>query len=348
MNSWTKRLLGFGSEWRYAKRLWQGIGTNGRRIIIVPCEVDNAEDPATGNGECRSAALACVCVGAIGKKDVSIIFAKELFRGSASLAQKSRKEKIKVLQNELGGADVILLGSSLANIVTEIALELIKEQEPTLDIGAGRSAENRNHYIVFDGKKYPTEYQSDTDRSPHTMTADYGCIVVRPNCFSSAGEGGQIFIFSGAHTYGTQAAAELVFCPQGASQIAQRYAGEIGELQQTWRHNLTALIKVAPTTEECQGIPMIPLKLTQRSRHVEILKPTRLEGVQIENPVMAPALDRFRFYINWGVWTTVGLEGCAFLAMLLMTVGLYFHYWPLVIATLGFYIVERIIHRKYE
>jgi len=332
-----------GSEWRYALRLWSDLGAKGRPVIVIPAELINAHDPATGTGECRSTSLVSVCCGALGARNLHIIYAHELLGDNAEKVQMTEQEQVELLQEQLGGADLILLGASLTNAITGIALKLLTIREPDLGILCKRDDNTGNHHIEFEGKSFDTEFLPNKISTPLGMTKDYGFFLVRPNCFSTDPEDrSRIFIFGGAHTYGTQAAAEMFFTPEGAAKVAARF-GRRPSAKSHWQRELKGLIQVTPV-KEVAGIPTMGLRLTERQRIIEIIKPPILARIQIENPVMSPAMDRFRFYAMWGWLRMLAFEFFSFLAVVLVSVGLYLHKPTFIVAGFAFYAIFRFIH----
>ena len=351
MLNWMKNVAHHGSEWRFALRLWNGLGFNGRSVIIIPSELDNLEDPATGAGECRSSSLVSVCCGVLGARNLSIVYPHELFGEPLQLPQKTKEERIQILKDELGAADVILLGSSLKNSVTEFVMEMLIQREPELKMGC-RQTDDGNHVLSFDGHDYATEYVSGEPRTPENMLVDYGYFLVRPNIFcDSLHDKGRIFIFSGAHTYGTQAVAEMLFSPQGAAKIGRKFRKARGPKQDEWRRSICGLIKISPVVAlKVKGNrrPGLAMSLTHRDRVIEIIAPDSFKGIEVKNPVMSPALERFYYYVNWGKWRDFGLNSLSILTIFVATTGLYFHHWLMCLAGAAFYIVVRFIHREGE
>jgi hypothetical protein len=329
-----------GSQWRYALRLWKKLGRH-RPVIIIPAELDGEHDPSTGAGECRSASLISVCCGAVGARNVTITYPHEFDIG---LESKSDADAIAVLRKELSGADVILLGSEVTNTITRIALKLLREEEPELNVGCSRDAEGKNHTILFNGKSFSTEYINSDKPSPHTMTFDHGYFLVRPNCFNSGkGDDNRLFIFAGAHTYGTQAAAEIFFSPEGAAQIAQIYRRTPDGKTRLFKKNFTCRIQVTPL-EKREGQSVLEMPLTKRRRKIIINEPPELAGITIENPVMPPTMARFFDYTHWGTFRAACFEIFSLIAGLILAAGIYFHQWMAIGAGLIFYVVVRFIH----
>ncbi len=128
------------------------------------------------------------------------------------------------------------------------------------------------------------------------MKIDYGFFLVRPNPYSpKGGDRGRLFVFSGAHTYGTQATAEMLFSPHGAAGIAERFHCKSGEEQHVWRRRLSGVIQVRAKEkkESVEGLECIDFSLIGREREIDIIEPAELQGVRITNPIMSPTLDRF-------------------------------------------------------
>ncbi len=120
--NWNKQLNAQASDWRYALRLWEGLGAQGRKVVIIPSELDDNFDPATGAGDCRAVQLISVCCGALGVRNLVTLYPREIFGDITKSEGMDNSDRLKCLRMELSGADVILVGSSIRNPVTRITI----------------------------------------------------------------------------------------------------------------------------------------------------------------------------------------------------------------------------------
>jgi len=337
-----------GSLWRYAKRLWTGLGENNRPVIIVASDVRNPNDPATGIGECRASALITVCCGALGIRKVLLTYAHEILPEELLKAPDAERQVLKVLQDQLGHADVVLLGSGLTNPITKIALGRLSKKEPLLKIDSEQFVNHNRHCILYDGVVYSTKYRDGQPETPFNMIADYGYFLIRPNCFAAEpGSSARMIILGGAHTYGTQAAAEMIFTPQGAGEIVAKFGRRQPKDWSNTKESLTGLVEVSPRGPiEKDGFPAVPLRLIQRERNIRVIKPAELSEVAVSNPTISPTLSQLYEYATYGLVRKLGFESASYCGILILTFGLYYHNFAAITSGIVFYAVLRWIHKR--
>ncbi|KAF0180163.1 MAG: hypothetical protein FD161_941 [Limisphaerales bacterium] len=339
LNEICSKIRGCGSQWRYAEKLWDGIG-RGRPVVIVPCDITTNHDPATGIGELRVAALAPLCCSAIGVDDIRIVYPHEVFRPTDPI-------DMGILQEEFGDADVILLGSEITNRISSVALELLGKDEPWLKTSCGKS--DGAHWIAYqDGIKKFTKYQNEVDIHPHSMVEDFGLFVVRRNCFSKdKNTDARVILFYGAHTHGTQASADLFFSILGASEVSKRHRVNHPS---SWNRSVDGMVRITPYADSDslsqQNSMPVPMRLTRRNRQIEVIAPSYLKGIVIENPVMAGLISNVTSFTRFGVTRYLLLRVWGYFGILGVALGAWLNSPPLMVASVLFYFIQRMVKEK--
>ena len=261
------------------QQLWSGLGRNERQIIVVLPNIHNPDDPATGMGEATACPfLFSALQTALGPVLIEFSFSVEV--------EKALLNDREGTLDWLGKTDLILLGGKTVNKIADLAVQRLTPLEPWI----GRSdCENSNqevkdHWIEYcGGGKLRTKYSSESEPNPTTMAEDYGIFVVRPNCFSSsASTDTRVILIYGAHTYGTRAAADMLFNFRFAHHFVNRARSEGNP---RWNYYLDGCTKVTPDLARTSTATPAPKHLTHWERRIELTAPASLAGFSLTNPV---------------------------------------------------------------
>jgi hypothetical protein len=290
-------------QWHDAIDLWKDLGKN-RRLTIVPGTVRHPDDPATGAGELRACVLIPqVIQAAFGDRDIEIRFPHELPDPESLPAEQ--------LDSLLGQNDLILLGGSMSNRITRLAIRRLGEQSPD-DLWIAQSlpeADDEDYWVSYrTGTKHYTKYRARSSKGPFSMEEDFGIFLVRPNCFAlDEFPTSRLIIFYGAHTYGTEAAANLFFSFRSAAFLASRFRKSADTC---WRTQIDGEVRVTGQ----RGLDTV-------ARLIEIIAPSDIVGWNEHNPVLAPSItthvlrSTFPFIMTIFTFSSAMLIGGAFFGL---------------------------------
>lgn len=323
--TWLDKVRHFGRDRAQARRLWGPLG-RGRPVIVIPADVNNSHDPATGVGELRAAILVLLCSVTVRAKDFAVYYPYELIPPGEKATYQKLREK-------LAGADIFILGSSLTNPIIDVVFDALAARNPNdawLRSSCGRGESDIDHWVSYrGGERLRTHYLGP--KLPQTMSCDYGIFIVRPNPFSSKDSSARLFAFFGAHTHGTQAAADFFFSDEGASKLARLFGRK---REPTWNFHLDGLVRISPFKAQDNAEEEIAMDLTLRSRHIELIAPTVFPVSRdivdpVFNPVIGRMLSRARSSVWMGITRKVELRFLCVIAAFFFVYGLYQHHFAL-------------------
>ena len=239
-------------------------------IVIVFPSLDNCEDPCAGAGELRAVSfLGSFLRLHFDSDDIHVVGSRELHaRGEESYRD----------------ANLILLGGPIANPVTKHVLDAL-DYEPFKVIERS-NAVDRSKQSVYElcgaENSYDTEYRGER-RGPTEFKHDYGLGARRRNPFTELKR--YVFLCLGCHTYGTHAAAAIMFAPQSGERIARHFE-KSGE-------DITVIAKIENVEDMEKG----------REVKIRILEPPDLADVFIYNDASLSAA--LQAHVRWSDYERV-------------------------------------------
>lgn len=261
--------------------LWGDFG-HIRKVVVISGELQHGTDPVIAAGELRATSLITSIVSLLSGPGVEARLPSE-YPKTAEMSDND-------LDQRFGDKDVVLLGSGHVNPFVKLACLKLAERNPddkwllsSAGDGSEKSAEAEqpvgNHWVRY--RSSPTRYSKylHDSNSPRDMVEDFGILVVRPNIFSKdTSSPSRLILCFGAHTYGTEAAANLFFSISSAQEIARNLP------RKDWAPDTFDL---AARVIGREGLG----ELSQEDRLVSVLEPDELKLLKpLNNPVSDPVV----------------------------------------------------------